>query len=63
MAKLNVGVLVRQLSLDLTEEDANWLRSVMQNPLLRDGQDVEDCACSAVRERIFEALKEGLTNG
>lgn len=42
------------VTLKLSEQDARWLKAMVQNPI-RDGESCED---SQMRERFWEALKD-----
>ncbi len=57
MAKLAIQT-TRTLTLGLTEEEAKWLREVMQNPLHGEVPCAEDTEHATMRHSIFEALKE-----
>lgn len=47
-------VIKRFVTLALNEQEAKWLKAVMQNPLRED----EDESDSKFREELFETLKD-----
>ena len=55
MAKI---VIERMYLLTLSEEEANWLRARLQNPL---GDEEETLYAYEIRKALFEALKDSRT--
>lgn len=49
---------VKSIILDLNEDEAKWLKGVMQNPLNGKAPDEEDPIDKAIRYKFFGALKE-----
>lgn len=50
--------VVETITLEMDRQEADWLRALVQNPLLDDFEkDTEDSFSSEMRKKIFEALK------
>ena len=48
----------KQIVLTLNEEEARWLKGILQNPLWVDSPDEEDPYDRAMRGKYWDALKD-----